>query len=178
MPAKPIPEDRRATLGVLYVSEPAGPSLPQLVRALSEASGTETWVGGVGLGVCAAGNEVHDRPAAALLLADLPPDGFRVFGATDDPAADLPRLHAGWIESVAPTLALVHGDPRCPDLLRATVDAAAASGAFLVGGLMSHNSPGRCSPGRSAPGRTKLPCSAPPAFRGCCWRRISRSRPG
>ena len=42
---------------------------------------------------------------------------------------------------VAPTLALVHGDPRCPDLLRATVDAAAASGAFLVGGLMSHNSP-------------------------------------
>jgi small ligand-binding sensory domain FIST len=75
-----------------------------------------------------------------LLLADLPQDGFRVFGATADPAADLPLHHAGWIETVTPTLALIHGDPRCPDLLRATVDAAAASGAFLVGGLMSHNS--------------------------------------
>ena len=37
-----------------------------------------------------------------------------------------------------PILALVHADPRCPDLLRATIDAGAASGAFLVGGLVSH----------------------------------------
>src|SRR5207244_8390804 len=29
-------------------------------------------------------------------------------------------------------------DPRCDNLMRATVDAAAASGAFLVGGLVSH----------------------------------------
>jgi small ligand-binding sensory domain FIST len=136
-----LPEGQRATLGVLYVSEPAGAALPQLVRELAEATGTASWVGGVGLGVCTLGNEIHDRPAAALLLADLPQDGFRVFGATDDPASDLPRTHAGWIETVAPALALVHGDPRCPDILRATVDAAAASGAFLVGGLMSHNTP-------------------------------------
>src|SRR5690348_14244859 len=87
-----LPESRGAALGVLYVSEPAAPALPQLVRALREASGTETWVGGVGLGVCAGGNEIHDRPAAALLLADLPQDSFRVFGATDDPASELPRL--------------------------------------------------------------------------------------
>ena len=148
-----LPEGQRATLGVLYVSEPAGPALPQLVRELSEATGTVSWVGGVGLGVCTAGTEVHDRPAAALLLADLPPDGFRLFGATDDPAADLPRTHAGWIETVAPALALVHGDPRCPDLLRATVDAAAASGAFLVGGLMSHNTPQPLLAGPVAAGR-------------------------
>ncbi|MGD9617565.1 MAG: FIST C-terminal domain-containing protein [Alphaproteobacteria bacterium] len=136
-----LPDGQRATLGVLYVSEPAGAALPRLVRELTEATGTKAWAGGVGLGICTAGREVHDRPAAALLLADLPPDGFRLFGATADPAADLPRLHAGWIETVAPPLALVHGDPRCPDLLRATADAAAASSAFLVGGLMSHNSP-------------------------------------
>src|SRR4051812_41901597 len=77
-----VPQGQRAALGVLYVSEPAAPVLPQLVRALSEATGTDSWVGGVGLGICTAGQEIHDRPAAALLLADLPPDGFRVFGAT------------------------------------------------------------------------------------------------
>lgn len=136
-----VPEGQRATLGVLYVSEPAGAALPQLVRALAEATGTTAWVGGVGLGVCSAGREVYDRPAAALLLADLPQDSFRLFGATDDPAADLPRLHAGWIETVAPTVALLHGDPRCPDLPRAIIDTAAASGAYLVGGLMSHSLP-------------------------------------
>src|SRR5262249_15274088 len=63
---------------------------------------------------------------------------FRVFAATGDPAADLPRQHGAWIEATQPMLALVHADPRCPDLLRATVDAGAASGAFLVGGLVSH----------------------------------------
>ena len=30
-------------------------ALPQLVRELAEATGTAAWVGGVGLGVCAAG---------------------------------------------------------------------------------------------------------------------------
>ena len=72
------------------------------------------------------------------MTADLPADKFRLFAATSDPGSDLPRHHASWIESAQPTLALVHGDPRCPDLLRATVDTASASGAFLVGGLMSH----------------------------------------
>src|SRR5207244_2157557 len=79
--------------------------------------------------------------AAAVMTASLPADRFRLFGATDDPAADLPRRHANWIEAVSPTLALVHGDPRCDNLLRATVDTAAASGAFLVGGLVSHRCP-------------------------------------
>ena len=55
--AAAVPEGQRAALGVLYVSEPAAPVLPQLVRALSEATGTTAWVGGVGLGVCAAGSE-------------------------------------------------------------------------------------------------------------------------
>ena len=60
-----LPEGQRATLGVLYVSEPAGAALPQLVRELSEATGTAAWVGGVGLGVCSVGSEAYDRPAAA-----------------------------------------------------------------------------------------------------------------
>src|SRR5439155_353221 len=115
--------------------------LPLLARELADASGIASWVGGVGLGVCAAGQEVYETPAAAVMTASLPADRFRLFGATDDPAADLPRRHANWIEAVSPTLALVHGDPRCDNLLRATVDTAAASGAFLVGGLVSHRCP-------------------------------------
>lgn len=136
-----LPERQDATLGILYVSEPAAPALPRLVGELTQGSGITAWVGGVGLGVCAAGHEVYETPAAALLTAPLPPDGFRLFGATDDPAADLPRRHARWIETVSPTLGLVHADPRCADLVRAAIDAGAASGAFLVGGLVSHRCP-------------------------------------
>jgi small ligand-binding sensory domain FIST len=133
-----LPADQGATLGVIYVSEPAAPAFGALVQELSKRTGITAWVGGVGLGVCSIDHEVYERPAAAVMTAALPADAFRLFGATDDPAAELPRQHAQWIERTTPTLALVHGDPRCDNLLRATVDAAAASGAFLVGGLVSH----------------------------------------
>jgi len=130
--------EAEATLGIIYVSEPAADVLPQLVDQLAAGIGIAHWTGGVGLGVCAAGEEVYDRPAAAVLTAAVPEDAFRIFTSTGDPASDLPRHHGNWIEAVQPILALVHADPRCPDLLRAAIDAGAASGAFLVGGLVSH----------------------------------------
>jgi small ligand-binding sensory domain FIST len=133
-----LPPPGNANLGILYVSEPTAPMFPALCRELAAGTGIDAWVGGVGLGVCAGEREEHDRPAVAVMTAALPPDAFRIFAATDDPAADLPRHHAGWIESAQPTLALVHADPRCADVTRAAVDAAAASSAFLVGGLVSH----------------------------------------
>jgi len=136
--AMQLGRDDAATLGIVYVSEPAAAALRGLVDELTEATGIANWVGGVGLGVCAMGEEAYEQPAAAVLTAAVPPDAFRIFASTGDPGADLPRHHGKWIEAMQPLLALVHADPRCPDLLRATVDAGSASGAFLVGGLVSH----------------------------------------
>ena len=133
-----LPKNSGATLGILYVSEPAAEGLPALVDALAEGTGIAQWTGGVGLGVCGADAEIYNQPAAAVLTATVPESAFRVFASTGDPGADLPRHHGKWIEATQPILALVHADPRCPDLLRATIDAGAASGAFLVGGLVSH----------------------------------------
>jgi small ligand-binding sensory domain FIST len=128
-------------LGIIYLTEPAASVLPQLASALAEHTGIRCWVGGVGLGVCSAEHEVFDQPAVVAMTAALPADDFRIFSPTDHPGADLPRLHSRWIETHQPVLALIHADPRCPDLPRATIEAAAASGAFLVGGLVSHRCP-------------------------------------
>ncbi len=133
-----IPAIEGANLGILYLSEPAAPVFPQLVRALTERTGIHSWVGGVGLGVCSAEDEIFDEPAAVAMTAVLPPDSFCIFSATDDPGSELPRRHAAWIETSQPALALVHADPRCPDLAKAAIDVATVSGAFLVGGLVSH----------------------------------------
>ena len=133
-----IPAVDAANLGILYVTEPAAPVLPQLVRALTGHTGISSWVGGVGLGVCSGSDEIFDQAAAVVMSAALPPDSFRVVAPTDDPGSDMPRRHAEWMERIQPTLALVHADPRCPDLPRAAIEVAAASGAFLVGGLVSH----------------------------------------
>ena len=127
-----------ATLGILYTTEPAAAALPELVRALAEYTGIRSWVGGVGLGVCSATTEIFDQPAVVVMTAALRPEDFRVFAATADPGSDLPRRHSRWIEGVQPVLALVHADPRCRDMQKAATDAASASGAYLVGGLLSH----------------------------------------
>lgn len=136
-----IPAADRSNLGILYLTEPAAPVLPELVGALAERTGIGSWVGGVGLGVCSGNEEIFDEPAAVAMTAAVPPDSFRVLAPTDDPGADLPRRHAAWLEASQPILALVHADPRCPDLPRAAIEVAAASGAFLVGGLVSHRCP-------------------------------------
>ena len=90
---------------------------------------------------------------AARCLAQLPAGQGANLGIlyVSEPAAALPRRHARWIESVSPTLALVHGDPRCADVMRAIIDTAAASGAFLVGGLVSHRCPEPLLAGNTAP---------------------------
>src|SRR6185437_8777619 len=90
--------------------------------------------------------------AAAVMIALLPKDSFRLFAATDDPAADLPRRHASWIERAQPSLALVHADPRCTDLVQVAIDTANASGAFLVGGLVSHRCEAPLLAGDDGPG--------------------------
>ena len=130
-----------ATLGILYTTEPAAPALPELLGTLAEHTGIRSWVGGVGLGVCSATSEIFDQPAAVVMTAALPPEDFRIFAATADPGSDLPRQHSSWIEGVQPVLALVHADPRCRDMQKAATDTASASGAYLVGGLVSHRCP-------------------------------------
>lgn len=127
-----------ANFGVVYVTEPAALALPDMLQELSSHTGVKSWSGGVGLGVCSAENEIFEEPAAVVITAALPDDSFHVFGATKDPGSDLPARHAAWIAKSEPALALVHADPRCPDLTKAMVDVASASGAFLVGGLVSH----------------------------------------
>ena len=136
-----IPAAQDANLGILYLTEPAAPIMPELVRSLAEHTGIDCWVGGVGLGICSEEAEIFDKPAAVAMTAALPPNAFQIFSATDDPGSDLPRHHGAWIEASPPILALVHADPRCPDLPKAAIDAATASGAFLVGGLVSHRCP-------------------------------------
>jgi small ligand-binding sensory domain FIST len=136
-----LPALSGATLGILYATEPAAAVLPELTRSLAEHTGIGSWVGGIGLGICSASTEVFDEPAAVVMTAALSSNDFRVFDVTADPGSDLPRRHAPWIEGTQPALALVHADPRCPDVQRATIETAGASGAYLVGGLVSHRSP-------------------------------------
>jgi small ligand-binding sensory domain FIST len=132
----PVPA--AANLGLVYATDALGEHLEPLLARLRAETGVANWVGAVGMGICATGTEYYDGEALAVMLAELPPDGFRVFPNLMKDLDAFDAANRGWIDEHQPMLGLVHGDPANP-LMEALVKqlAARTTAGFLVGGLAS-----------------------------------------
>ena len=132
------PEASTASLGLLYVSDPMGPYLNNLLEDLRTGTGIRDWVGTIGSGICYTGREIYDEPAAVVMLANLPDDSYRLVPAGMDALSDMLAANHNWIAEHAVHFGIVHGDPRnshIPQLIE-TLSAELNPG-FLVGGLSS-----------------------------------------
>ncbi|MEK9661180.1 MAG: FIST N-terminal domain-containing protein [Alphaproteobacteria bacterium] len=117
--------------GLLYVSEPLAAELPAILDHVVTRTGIADWVGAAAPAICAGGSDYFDGPAMAAMVCDIPADDYHIVrGGTGD--AD---TLAGWAVAHRPTIGIVHGDPRSPAVMSMAPELAAASGAFLVGGL-------------------------------------------
>lgn len=116
-----------AGLGFVYFTDALVADAARIVEALRSRTGVAHWVGTVGVGVLASGAEYLDEPALVAMVADLPPESYRVFSGRQRLSA-APEAH----------FAVVHADPGAPDVagLVADMSAKVASG-YLVGGLSS-----------------------------------------
>ena len=128
------------SLGFLYVTDAVNASLDDVLYSLREATGVPHWVGAVGVGICATGVEYYDRPAIAVMIADLPEDSFRVFPSIVKDLTAYDAAHTRWLGNAQPFLGLVHADPANPQTESLIKQLAARTAAgFLVGGLASAN---------------------------------------
>ncbi len=124
-------------LGMLYVSDTVGDRLPALLARLRRATGVQDWVGSVGTGICAGAREYYEEPAAAVMIADIPPESYRVFSAVSyDPEA-FRRENGAWIARARAHVGVVHADPRDLEVPVIVSDIADGINGFLVGGLSS-----------------------------------------
>ena len=125
-----------ASLGFLYVTDLLADHLGDMLALFRSKTGVPHWVGTVGIGVCASGQEYLDKPAIAAMVGDFEPDSFRVFSGVAT-AADIDNitLKCG---GAAPNFAIVHADPYNKDIadLVGKLAGKVESG-FLVGGLTS-----------------------------------------
>jgi small ligand-binding sensory domain FIST len=94
------------TLGWIYITDHYAPHARALFAELQQRWPGVAWVGATGIGVSGNGVEYFDEPALALMLADLPPDQFRLFSGAHPLGAD------GFVASTAQ----VHADPTTSDL--------------------------------------------------------------
>ncbi len=127
-----------ASLGFVYLSDRLGGPADKVLARLRAATGVETWVGSVGLGVLASGVEYFDEPALSVMLAALPAGEFQVFSGKRRPPLLGTRTASG---AEAAHFAIVHGDPGTGDMPELLEDMSSklASG-YLVGGLSSSRS--------------------------------------
>jgi len=101
------------TLGLVYLTAPLAPHASDIVALLERRTGIAHWAGTCGHAIVATGVEYEDEPAIALMVCDLPSDGFTIFSGTNPPPAVGRRTASG---AVAAQSALVHADPTTPDL--------------------------------------------------------------
>jgi small ligand-binding sensory domain FIST len=120
------------TLGWIYFTDRLADQAGQVLGLARQRWPAVSWVGAVGVGICASGVEYFGEGAVALMLCDLPRDRFRVFSGARPLQADA---------AFTAHTALVHADPRAPDLgeLVAELSDRTASG-YLFGGLASTSS--------------------------------------
>jgi small ligand-binding sensory domain FIST len=131
-------EPGTARLGLLYITEPLAPHLDRLLAQLRAGTGVRDWVGTVGSGICSTGIEIYDEPAAAVMLATLPEDSFRLVPAGLDALVEMLKVNRDWIVGHQSHFGIVHGDPRnshIPQIIESL--SIELDPGFLVGGLSS-----------------------------------------
>ncbi len=127
----------RQGLGMLYVTDAIGDALPAALDRLKRATGIDEWVGSVGIGVCATGREYFDEPAAAVMIADLGQESYRVFDTIRDDLGEFSRDNGAWIAQAPARFGIVHADPRNQRTADIVAELAEELDGFLVGGLSS-----------------------------------------
>lgn len=134
----PVPDE--ATLGLVYVTDEGAGILHRLLERLAAAAPQVRWVGTLGTGICATGAEYYDRPAAAVLVTDIPADHFRLLPSMPAAYEALPEEIRTWCDSRQFCFGLLHGDPFNPETPnRISTLAAHLPVAFLNGGLTASN---------------------------------------
>lgn len=134
-----------ANFGLIYASDLLADDLGSIVTLLRQVTGIEAWLGSVGIGICGDDAELFDVPAASVLVARLPADAFRLIHRRDGAAvnAAAEAQTRSWLAAQSgpqAPLALIHADPRSPQVAERIAALAADTGAFLVGGLASSRS--------------------------------------
>lgn len=124
------------SLGFLYATDLLADQLGDIVELFRSATGVPHWVGTVGIGVCANGQEYLDEPAIAAMVGDFEPGTFNVFSGVARPA-DVEQL-ALKCGGAAANFAIVHADPQNRDIVDLVSKLAGkVESGFLVGGLTS-----------------------------------------
>ena len=125
-----------ATFGFIYATDTMAADFPELLKQCKAATGIEHWVGTIGLGVIAPGQELYDMPAVSIMLANFDQNEFTMVPSVNKPD-DITSL-LQWPHKFATNFGIIHGDPFNPETQNLIEDIQQQiDNGFIVGGLTS-----------------------------------------
>ncbi|MFM1814198.1 MAG: hypothetical protein RLZ98_893 [Pseudomonadota bacterium] len=124
------------TVGFIYVTDRIAAAYPEILARLKKRTGIETWVGTVGLGICATGQTCFGKPGIAAMTARWRPDAVQLLPSLDR-ESDVAELDE---PAFLASLGIVHADPRNAHTFRIVSALSERFGTFLVGGLTAGRS--------------------------------------
>ncbi|HKJ71194.1 MAG TPA: FIST C-terminal domain-containing protein [Gammaproteobacteria bacterium] len=131
-----VPGD--ANVGFVYATDEWGDELGAIADYLRASTGIGQWLGTIGAGVCASGVEYHMVPGLVVMVAAFPEEAVRVMPTVTGDLTELRAELGPWYGGRQAVNAVVHGDPRNPEVPRLIHELPAElPNGFLVGGITS-----------------------------------------
>lgn len=105
----PIPPE--STLGFVYATDRLDSELQRILTILRRAAPHLHWLGSVGMGIAATGQEYYDQRALTLMVCDFPHDAFRLIPNSRDRNSRLPQEIADWCSEKGYCFGILHAEP-------------------------------------------------------------------
>ncbi len=132
------PSENYFNFGFLYVSDTLAEDAESILNLFKSVLNIEHWIGGVGIGVCANGENFIDEPAISAMVGRFDDGEFQIFPPINLEPDDADACLKPWLENHDPMLVCVNGDPMTtedPALLLKNLEI--MCNGFMVGGLTS-----------------------------------------
>ena len=125
-----------ANFGFIYATDAMTMAFPELLKQCKTVTGIQHWVGTIGLGVIAPGQELYDMPAVSIMLAEFDQNEFTMVPSINRPDDIASSIR--WPRQFATNFGVIHGDPFNPETqnLIEEIQQQIENG-FIVGGLTS-----------------------------------------
>ena len=129
-----IPEN--ANFGFIYATDAMTMLFPELLKQCKAVTGIQHWVGTIGLGVIAPGQELYDMQAVSIMLAEFDQNEFTMVPSINKPGDITSSIR--WPRQFVTNFGVIHGDPFNPQTqnLIEEIQQQVENG-FIVGGLTS-----------------------------------------
>lgn len=121
--------------GFIYVTDAMSDDYPDLLQQCKKKTGIEHWLGTIGVGIIASGQEYYDRPAVSIMLAKFDVNEFTMLPLIKN-INDMELLKQP--DKYLTNFGIIHGDPFYPQTQNLIEDIQhQLKDCFLVGGLTS-----------------------------------------